>query len=87
MIGKKLTNQGILTSNQSMTSKNKYSELSILLVSDIHLSFNGCKKVASILKENNTKVDFIINSGDMANIKVYNDEKINKEAESKVLIV
>jgi UDP-2,3-diacylglucosamine pyrophosphatase LpxH len=60
-------------------------QLTILLVSDIHLSQENCKKTAQWCEENKIKPDFILNSGDMANIKVYDDDKINKEAEDVVL--
>lgn len=61
------------------------NHLTFLLVSDIHNSTENCKKVAQWLKDHSIKPDYILNSGDMTNIKVYDDDKINKESEDMVL--
>jgi len=70
-----------------LSSEKKHSHLRFLTVSDIHLSLSNVKKVIKWLDDRHLKVDFVLNSGDLANIKVYNDEKILKEAEDVALSI
>ena len=55
-----------------------------LIVTDIHLSIENISKMGTYIKENKIHIDTVLNCGDMANLKKYDDEKLNKESDSRI---
>lgn len=62
-------------------------ELKILIVSDIHSSYENIEKCQNFLIEKNINIDLIICPGDISSLSNYSDEKEVKESESNFIFL
>jgi Icc-related predicted phosphoesterase len=61
-------------------------KIKVLVVSDIHSSYENIEKCKEYISKNDIKLDLIICPGDLSCLKNYNDEEDIKKSEGILII-